>query len=98
MVLVTAAQSCFVTVPPPKRILADRDELEDLRVLEGVPGLPLIVLTVPAALSPQNSYIGSDPLVPPEGTPGELKANAQKHTDELCCFANPWEPCMFRAA
>lgn len=52
MVLVTAAQSCFVTVPPPKRALTDRDELEYLCVLEGLPELPLILLTVPAALNP----------------------------------------------
>lgn len=97
-VLVRAAQSCFVTAPPPKRALTDWDELKYLCLFKGEPGLPLIILIVPAALNPQNSCICIYPLVPHEGTPGELKALSQKHTDAVCCFANPSELCMFRAA
>lgn len=51
--------------------------------LRGAPGLPLTVLIVPAALNSQNSYICSDPSLPHEGTPGELKAHAQKHMDAV---------------
>lgn len=79
-----------------REALTDRDELKYLCLPDGMPGLPLMVPVVSAAPNPQNSYICVDPLVPHEGTPGEFKAHAQKHTDDVCCSANPRELCMTR--